>query len=107
MHGDILWTFTGLQSNMGKVKCGVITIKQGFISSIIAGFNFVPDIIIKACDYILSPFLTATVKISDFISNLPNANLTTIQNNVIQIIIYYLIVAGFTNYIFKKSLKYY
>ena len=58
----------------------------GFISSLIP---FIPDSIIKICDNFLSPFLIATVKISDFISNLPNANLTTFQPDILQVILYY------------------
>ena len=61
----------------------------GFISSIIAMFPFIPDSIIKICDNLISPFLIATVKISDFISSLPNANLTTLQPNILQVLIYY------------------
>ncbi|MBQ7450195.1 DNA internalization-related competence protein ComEC/Rec2 [bacterium] len=61
----------------------------GFISSIIAMFPFTPDILIKICDMFLSPFLIITVKISDFISSLPNANLVTIQPNIVQILLYY------------------
>ena len=61
----------------------------GFISSIIALIPFIPDSVIKICDTLLSPFLIATVKISDFISNLPYANLTTIQPHILQLLIYY------------------
>ena len=61
----------------------------GFISSIIAMFPFIPDTVIKICDTVLYPFLIATVKISDFISNLPYANLTTIQPDILQVLIYY------------------
>lgn len=65
----------------------------GFISSIIALFPFIPDNIIKGLDYIIYPFLFTTVKISDFISNLPNANITTIQPNVFQVLLYYVFIA--------------
>ncbi len=64
----------------------------GFISSIMASIPFIPDILIKIFDMFLSPFLIITVKISDFISTLPNANLITIQPNIFQVLVYYLIV---------------
>ena len=63
----------------------------GFVSSIIALFPLSPDIIIKTCDTLMNPFLIITVKISDFVSNLPNANLITIQPNIFQVIVYYIL----------------
>ena len=63
----------------------------GFVSSIIALLPFSPDFIIKICDSLLSPFLVLTVKISDFISTLPSANLITIQPNIFQVIVYYIL----------------
>ena len=63
----------------------------GFVSSILAGIPFVPDIIVKGLDFVLNPFLMATVKISDFISTLPNANLITIQPNIFQVLFYYVL----------------
>ena len=79
----------------------------GFVSSIIAMFPFIPNIVIKICDKVLSPFLIATVKISDFISNLPYANLTTLQLDVLQVLIYYGFVLILTKFFIdqKKNKK--
>ena len=74
----------------------------GFVSSIIAAFSFVPDFVIKYFDYFISPFLVITVKISDFISSLPGANIVTIQPSVIQVLIYYLLIGIITKSIIDK-----
>ena len=80
----------------------------GFISSIIASIPFIPDSIIKICDSVIYPFLIVTVKISEFISNLPNANITTIQPNIIQVITYYIFIILLLNFIInsEKSKKF-
>lgn len=75
----------------------------GFVSSILASFSFIPDFVIKIFDVILSPFLTITVKISDFISTLPNANITTIQPNIYQVIFYYIIITFITYFISSEK----
>ena len=79
----------------------------GFVSSIIAMFPFIPDSVIKVCDNFLYPFLITTVKISDFVSNLPSANLTTIQPNILQVLIYYGLVLIITKFFIdeKKNKK--
>ena len=75
----------------------------GFISSIIALIPFIPDGIINLCDKILYPFLIITVKISDLISNLPNANLTTIQPDILQVLLYYIFILVITNFLISEN----
>ena len=70
---------------------------MGFLGSIIAMIPI--DIIaVKTCyliDFILNPFITALVKISDSFSGLPFSLLNTMHPSCLQLILYYGVLIGF------------
>lgn len=76
----------------------------GFISSIIALIPKISFFICKFADFILNPFLTALVNISDFFSNLPHSLIYTSHPSIIQIILFYSGVLVITLY-FKFTRK--
>ncbi len=78
----------------------------GFVSSILA---LIPIIAYKVCmitDYILAPFITGLVNISNFFSNLPGSLLITPHPSLVQIILYYsalLVIGALLNLKFKHT----
>ncbi|MBQ3311152.1 DNA internalization-related competence protein ComEC/Rec2 [bacterium] len=77
----------------------------GFISSIMALIPLFQNIICKIFDIILEFFLTGLVSISTFFANLPMALITTTHPNIMQIILYYIIVLLFVLLLNKFSKK--
>lgn len=68
----------------------------GFISSILAIFKPIADTVCMIFDYFVNYLLNILVHISDFFSNLPNCLLQTTHPNIIQIIIYYIMILSVT-----------
>ena len=63
----------------------------GFVSSILASVPILGNFICKLFDFILNPFLTIIIKVSDFFSSLPHSLLITSHPSIYQILIYYII----------------
>lgn len=76
----------------------------GFISSILALIPVVCIHICKIFDFILNPFLSGLINISNFFSNLPNSIIYTKHPSVVQIVIYFLFILSLT-YLLKNGLK--
>ncbi|MBR1776264.1 DNA internalization-related competence protein ComEC/Rec2 [bacterium] len=79
----------------------------GFISSLLAiitsGINInISQFICKSFDFYLNPIISLLVNISDFWGNLPHASLQTTHPNVIQLLLYYLILVSLTGLIDKE-----
>jgi len=80
----------------------------GFISSIIAVVPQLANIICKIFDFILNPFLNLLVYISSVFAKLPFSLITTTHPNILQILLYYLIILLVTlqfTVFSKKALK--
>src|SRR5574344_2420133 len=79
----------------------------GFISSVLCLIKPIADFICMIFDFVLNPFISVIVFLSDFFSHLPNSLLTTTHPSIVQILIYYsgiiLITLSIAN---KKLLKY-
>ncbi|MDE6139008.1 MAG: ComEC/Rec2 family competence protein, partial [Candidatus Gastranaerophilales bacterium] len=71
----------------------------GFVSSVLAVFPPIADIVCKLFDFILNYLLTALVFISDFFSNLKYSLVQTTHPNIIQLLLYYLMLLGVTMFI--------
>ncbi len=61
----------------------------GFISSMLALIPMIANKICMVTDFILNPFISGLVNISNFFSELPNALLITPHPSLLQIILYY------------------
>ncbi|MDD3237737.1 MAG: DNA internalization-related competence protein ComEC/Rec2 [Candidatus Gastranaerophilales bacterium] len=77
----------------------------GFISSIIAMIPRVGILFCRLSDFVINPFLTSIVKISDYFSHLPNALTTVIQPSFLQLFVYYSALILITSYFIKKFNK--
>ena len=64
----------------------------GFISSIIAVVPQLANEVCKIFDFVLNPFLNLLVSISTFFAKLPYSLITTTHPNILQILLYYLII---------------
>lgn len=64
----------------------------GFISAVLALIKPLSDIVCFIFDFVLNPFLTASVAISDYFANLPHALVQIPQPTTLQIFLYYTIV---------------
>lgn len=62
----------------------------GFISSVLAIFKPIADIVCLASDFINNYLISALVVISDFFGDLPHSLIQTTHPNIIQIVIYYI-----------------
>ncbi len=62
----------------------------GFISSVLAIFQPVADIVCMSSDFINNYLISALIAISDFFGSLPHSLIQTTHPNVIQISIYYI-----------------
>ena len=71
----------------------------GFISSILALLPKISGIICHFADYILNPFLTMIISISDFFAKAPASLLTVKHPEIAQLILFYGIVILFTKQI--------
>lgn len=76
----------------------------GFASCVFALFNPIADFICKYSDLILNPCISCIIHISDFFAKLPNSLYFTTHPNIIQIIVYYIIVISIT-YLIKTTFK--
>lgn len=81
----------------------------GFISSLIT--PFLPSFVCRCFDSILNPLITTLVNISDFWGTLPYAATQTAHPNILQILLYYVILVFITIYfnddVRKKYSKYF
>lgn len=68
----------------------------GFISSIIAMIPYLCTYFCKLSDWILNPFLSALINISNFFSNLPHAIIQTPSPSIIQLIVYFTLILTLT-----------
>ncbi len=75
----------------------------GFVSSILAPIPFAGSFICKIFDFVLNPFLTTIVKVSDFFSSLPHSLLITVHPSILQILLYYTVVLAFVYIIKNRS----
>lgn len=76
----------------------------GFISSLVSIITPISDLVCRIFDYFLNPLLSVLVNISDFWGKLPHAAMQTTHPNVVQIIIYYLILLNITA-LFDKEIR--
>lgn len=74
----------------------------GFVSSVLAVFSPIAKYVCFVSDFILKYLLDVLVWISNFFSSLPYSLISTTHPNIIQIVIYYLIVLIIT-YSFKSG----
>lgn len=61
----------------------------GFVSSLLSVIKPFADFVCKIFDFILNPFITLLIGISDFWGNLPNSTIQTTHPDIFQIILYY------------------
>lgn len=73
----------------------------GFVSSLLSAIKPISDFVCKIFDFVLTPFLTFLVNISDFWGHLPNYAIQTSHPSVFQIFVYYLILLCITGLIYK------
>ena len=73
----------------------------GFISSLLSVIKPIADIVCKIFDFVLNPFITILVNISDFWGRLPYSAFQTSHPSVFQIILYYGILCGFSILLYK------
>ena len=68
----------------------------GFVSSILAIIKPIADFVCSVADFINNYLISALVYISDFFGQLPHSLIQTTHPNIIQIIIYYLMLVSVT-----------
>ena len=61
----------------------------GFISSLVSIIKPIADVVCRIFDFIVNPFISLLVNVSDFWGQLPNATIQTMHPSVLQIAIYY------------------
>lgn len=71
----------------------------GFISSTLALITPISEFVCKWFDLILNPCINIIVHISDFFGNLPHSLLITTHPNILQVLLYYIILTGFIYWI--------
>ena len=71
----------------------------GFVSSVLAVFPPIADIVCKVFDFFLNYLLTALVFISDFFSNMKYSLIQTTHPNITQLLLYYAMLLGVTMFI--------
>lgn len=76
----------------------------GFVSSVLAVFPPIADVVCKVFDFFLNYLLTALVFVSDFFSNMKYSLLQTTHPNIIQLLLYYAMLMSVT--VFIKFDKY-
>lgn len=72
----------------------------GFVSSVLALIKPIANQVCFLFDFVLNPFLSGLVFISDYFSNLPHSLIKTPQPNILQIFLYYGLVL-FITFVFK------
>ena len=77
----------------------------GFISSVLAIFRPIADIVCRIFNFFLKPVITLLVNVSNYFSSLPNSLLTTIEPNAVQIAFYYLLIISLTLLLKKTYTK--
>ncbi len=73
----------------------------GFLTSIIAMIPIICTYFCKISDFVLNPFLSALINISDFFSSLPNSIIQTPHPSITQLILYFLLLLNLT-FVLKK-----
>ena len=68
----------------------------GFISSILALIPLISENICFLADLILNPLLVFIVKTAEFFANLPNSIIFLKKPDILQLILYYIVLIGFT-----------
>ena len=76
----------------------------GFVSSILAPIKGVGTHICMVMDFVLNPFLTVIVEISEFFAKLPNSLIITSHPSLYQVFFYYLLVSSLV-LLFKKTIN--
>ncbi len=66
----------------------------GFISSVLAIFQPIADFVCMISDFLNNYLISALVCISDFFGSLPHSLIQTTHPNIIQIVVYYLMLIG-------------
>jgi len=61
----------------------------GFVSSILALIKPIADTVCKVFDFVLNPFITELVNISEYFSKLPHSQIITTHPSSFQVILYY------------------
>ncbi len=77
----------------------------GFVGSIFSLAPLVGNFICLVCDYILNPFLTIIINISDIISKTKNSLLQTYQPSITQILLYFSIILSLTITLSVQKIK--
>ena len=78
-------------ANIMSVPLLAIISFGGFISSLLSIITPIADFVCRVFDWILNPLISILINISDFWGNLPNSTYTTTHPQIIQILIYYII----------------
>jgi len=76
----------------------------GFVSSVFSLFTPIADMVCRIFDFVLNPFLNILVWISTFFAELPHALYITTHPSILQILLYYVILA-LVILILKNGLK--
>lgn len=76
-------------ANISTVSLLSVISFGGFVSSVLAIFPWIGDIICRIFDFFMNYLLTVLVWISDFFANLPHCLLQTTHPNILQLILYY------------------
>ncbi len=71
----------------------------GFVSSVLAVFPPIADIVCKCFDFVLNYLLTALVFVSDFFSNMKHSLIQTTHPNIVQLFLYYGMLLGVTMFV--------
>ena len=83
-------------SNISTVSLLSVISFGGFVSSVLATIPQIADIVCHISDFILNYLLNILVWISDFFANLPNSLIQTTHPNILQLIIYYIMLLSVT-----------
>lgn len=67
----------------------------GFTTAFLALIPNIGEILIKITDFILNPFLTLIINISNFFLAMPNSLIVTYKPHIYQVLLYYLIIITF------------
>jgi len=92
-------------ANIATVNIVSIISFGGFVSSVLAIFKPVANIVCMVSDFINNYFLNLLICISDFFAKLPNCIISTIHPEIYQIVIYYFVIISATYLLHNNKLK--
>lgn len=93
-------------ANISTVSLLSVISFGGFVSSVLAIFQPIADIVCKIFDFFLNYLLSALVFISNFFANMKYCLVQTVHPNICQLILYYIMLLAVTTLVKFNKYKY-